>query len=369
MPANPPAAETPDARPGLKGHARTALRQSWHAFHPGPALYGLPALALVLGLGVALGQPGSAILAAGGAFSSGFGAFQRVTRFRVAPMLLAALCMALSTALGTAVSSDPNLYALTVAVAAFSLGLAASFGTGPWWVLLQGAIFLVVAGSRPGDLQEAAERALLVLGGGLVQSFSVSLLRWLAPAGFPPLASPNAVAPPASRAEWAAQARSVLAPASPEMRYALLLGLATAAAILIERRLALPNGYWVAMTVLLVLRRGGTETITRGAQRIAGTLVGAGAATLIAAALRPQPVTLVVLIVLAAGCAYALQWVNYGTFSASVTSYIAFLLSLDGLPEAAVAGHRVTATLLGGAIGIAALGLARLGRRVVRLSG
>lgn len=369
MTVDPPAAETPEPRPDLRGHARTALRQSWNAFHPKPALYCLPALALVLAIGLAMGEPGGALLAAGGAFSAGFGAFQRVGRFHAAPMLLSALCMAAATAVGTVVSRDPYIDAVVVGLAACSLGLAASFGTGPWWVLLQGAIFLVIAGSRPGDLHEAGARALLVLGGGLLQTLSVAALRKLAPAGFPPLSAPNAIPPPTTQAEWAAEARRVFRLSAPEMRYAILLGLATAAAILIERRMELPNGYWVAMTVLLVLRRGGTETIMRGVQRIGGTLIGAGAATLIAALMRPDATALLVLITAAAWCAYAVQWVNYGAFSVSVTSYIAFLLSLDGLPEADVAGHRIIATLLGGLIGIIALGLARLGRHAVRLTG
>lgn len=355
--------------PDLKAHARSLVQQSWSAFHPTPALYGLPALALVLGLGLAAGQPGLALLAAGGAFSSGFGAFQRVTRFHVAPMLLAAAVMALSTAAGTLLGADPRLYVLAVGVAAFGLGLAASFGTGPWWVLLQGAIFLLVAGSRPADAEAAAVRALIVLAGGLVQSVSVSLLRTLLPKGFPPLAGPNATPPPQDRAEWAARARGALERGSPELRYALLLGLATAAAAVVEQRLGLPHGYWVALTVLLVLRRGGTETVIRGLQRIGGTLLGAGVATLLAAALRPEPQVLVVLIVLAAWCAYAMQWVNYGAFSAAVTSYIAFLLSLEGLPEATVAAERAAATVVGGVLGVAALALARIGRRAVRLSG
>jgi hypothetical protein len=368
MSADPPAAETP-ASPDLRAHARTALQQSWSAFHPTPALYGLPALALLLGGGVALGQPGGAILMAGGAFSAGFGAFQRLGRFHAAPMLLAALCMALTTMLGTLASGHLALYVPTVGVAAFGLGLAASFGAGPWWVLLQGAIFFVIAGSRPGDLEEAASRALLILAGGLLQTFAVAMLRTLAPSGFPPLSSPNALPPPASPDEWAAQARRVTRLDAPELRYALLLGVATAAAILIARRLALPNGYWAPMTVLLVLRRGGAETVIRGIQRIVGTLIGAGAATLIAAVLRPEALALVALITLSAWCAYAVQWVNYGAFSASVASYITFLLSLDGLPEAAVAGHRIVATLVGGVIGVAALGLARLGRQAGRFKG
>lgn len=366
MTAEPPA-ETPVAPSDLGGHARTALRQTWSAFHPVPALYGLPALGLLLGGGLALGPAGAAILMAGGAFSAGFGAFQRVGRFRAAPMVLAALCMALTTALGTLASGHLVFYAVSVGAAAFVLGLAASFGTGPWWVLLQGAIFFVIAGSRPGDAHDALARALLVLAGGLVQAATVVVLRTLVPAGFPLLSAPNAAPPPAGRAEWAGQARRILRLDAPEMRYALLLGAATGAGVLIARGLALPNGYWAPMTVLLVLRRGGAETLTRGLLRMGGTLVGAGLATLVAAFVRPDAAMLVALVVASAWGAYALQWVNYGTFSASVTSYIAFLLSLQGLPEAEVAAHRIVATLLGGAIGVAALGLARLGRRAVRL--
>jgi hypothetical protein len=369
MNATRPAARAPSPSPDLKSQARDVLRQSWHAFHPLPALYCTPALAIALVGALGLGQPGPAILGAAGAFSAGFGAFQRVTRFHVAPMILAALCMSVSTAIGTWASQTPWLDALVVAAAACSLGLAASFGAGPWWVLLQGAIFLVISGSQPGDLHEGLARALFVLGGGLFQSLVVAILRRLAPRGFPPLSGPNAAPPPVADAEWLAEARRVLRPVSPEMRYALLLGAAAGAAVLIARGLALPNGYWAAMTVLLVLRRGGTETVNRGVQRIGGTLIGAGLATLIAALLRPEPPVLVVLITAAAWCAYATQWVNYGTFSISVTSYVAFLLALEGLPEAAVAGHRVTATLLGGGIGVAALAVARLGRHAVRLSG
>jgi len=360
----PPPAQDPGP-PDLRGEVRTAFRQSWSAFHPTPALYGLPALALLLAIGVSAGQPGPAAVAAGGAFSAGFGAFQRVTEFRIAPMLLASLVMALATAAGTLLGVEPELYALAVGVGAFSLGLAASFGTGPWWVLLQGAIFLVLASSRPAGLQEAVSRALLVLGGGLFQSLVVSGVRTLLPSGFPPLSAPNATPPPRGRAAWAAHARQVFRLGSPEMRYALLLGLATGAAVILEQRLRLSHGYWVALTVLLVLRRGGTETIVRGLQRIAGTLVGAGVASLIAFA-RPDPPVLVLLSVAAAWCSYAAQWVNYGTFSAAVTSYIVLVFSLMGPP---VAGDRVTATILGGVLGMAALALARIGRRARRLSG
>jgi hypothetical protein len=349
-----------------QSHARRALTHSWGDVQPLAALYCAPGVVLALALGLSTGQRGVALLAAAGAFSTGFGAFQRLTRLQIAPMLLAAVCMSLAIAAGTVASGDAFVDAGVVAVAAFALGLAASFGTGPWWVLLQGAVFLVIAGANPGDWHAGLSRAAVVMSGGIGQCALVTLLRRLAPAGFPPLTNPNAVASPSSATAWASEARRVVTPRAPEFRYAILLGLATGAAVLIARRLAIPNGYWAALTVLLVLRRGGAETLTRGAQRMAGTLAGAAAATLLVALLRPETVVLLVLIGTAAWCAYATQWVNYGTFSLSVTSYVAFLLALQGLPEAQVALHRVGATLLGAAIAAIALGVARIGRHARR---
>jgi hypothetical protein len=353
-------------KPRAHSHVRLALTHTWSNVQPLPALYCAPGVVLALAGGLATGKRGVALLAAAGAFSAGFGAFQRLTRFNVAPMLLAAVCMSLSIAVGTVASGDAILYAGVVMAAAASLGLAASFGTGPWWVLLQGAVFLVIAGANPGDWREGLSRGVIVLAGGTGQSLLVALLRRAAPAGFPTLTNPNAVPSPSGVAAWAREARRIATPGATEFRYAVLLGLATGAAVLIARRLGIANGYWAALTVLLVLRRGGAETLTRGAQRMVGTLGGAAAATLIAALLRPEAGVLLVLIGVAAWCAYATQWVNYGTFSLSVTSYVAFLLALQGLPEAQVALHRVGATLLGAAIATVALGLARLGRRARR---
>ena len=331
-------------------------------FQPLPALYCAPGVVIALALGLWAGHPGTALLAAAGAFSAGFGAFQRLTRFHVAPMLFAAVCMSLSTTVGTVASGSPLTDASVVTIAAFSLGLAGSFGTGPWWVLLQGAIFLVISGAHPGDWREGVSRGGVVLVGGVGQAALVAALRRVAPSGFPRLLVPNAVEPPPTFEAWKREGRRVFSLAAPEFRHAILLGLATGAAILIARRAALANGYWAALTVLLVLRRGGAETLTRGAQRIGGTLIGAALATLFAALLKPDHLALLLLIGVSAWCAYATQWVNYGLFSVSVTSYVAFLLALLGLPEAAVAAHRVIATVLGGAIGVSALALARLGR-------
>jgi hypothetical protein len=349
------------------GSAMNALvAQQWHVWHPLPALHCVPAIALILAVGLSMGEPGAALAAAGGAFSVGFGGFQRLSRWRLTPMLLAAAGMAISTAIGTVSSNVALLDALIVGISAVVLGLGTGLGTGAWWVMLQGSVFLVLAGAIPGDLHEAINRALLVLGGGAVQCACVLGIRALAPGKFAHLVPPNAVDPPGSWAEWRAAIARVLDPSGPEFGYAVLLGVAAGAAAYLAHAIRLPNGYWTPMTVILVLRRGARETLTRGMLRIVGTLAGAGVATMAMAWLKPSPEALAALAALVAWAAYSVQWVNYGTFSACVTAYVAFLFAFEGLPEPVVVRHRIIATLIGGAIALLALGASRLPRLLRR---
>jgi len=342
------------------------VTHQWQVWHPLPALHCVPAIVLILAAGLAAGQPGVALAAAGGAFSVGFGGFQRLSRWSVTPMMLAALGMAISTAIGTVASSFPIVDAIVVGLSAVVLGLGTGLGTGAWWVMLQGSVFLILAGSIPGDWREGLSRALFVLGGGAVQCACVLGLRALAPGRFAHLVPPNVVDPPGSWPEWRAAIRRVLNPSEPELGYAIVLGIAAAAAVYLAKRIELPNGYWTPMTVILVLRRGARETLTRGMLRMIGTLTGAGAATLAMAWLKPSQEVLVALSAMVAWAAYSVQWVNYGAFSTCVTAFVVFLFAFEGLPEPVIVRHRIVATLAGGAIALAALGVSRLPRLLRR---
>lgn len=83
-------------------------------------------------------------------------------------------------------------------------------------------------------------------------------------------------------------------------------------------------------------------------------MLGAGLATLLAAALRPSELVIALLAIgFAWGC-YALLNVNYGVFTLCLTAYIVFLLSMAGLPAIAVVHRRALCTALGGALAILA---------------
>jgi uncharacterized membrane protein YgaE (UPF0421/DUF939 family) len=106
------------------------------------------------------------------------------------------------------------------------------------------------------------------------------------------------------------------------------------------------------MTALLVLRTNLRETLSRGLARLIGTVLGAGLATLLAATFRPDLTSLSVLVVIFAWLCYSVVTVNYGAFSICITTYIAFLLAMAGLPEGQVAFYRVANTTLGGGLAL-----------------
>ena len=77
---------------------------------------------------------------------------------------------------------------------------------------------------------------------------------------------------------------------SESFRHAIRLAAALAVASVLVTVLPLERGYWVALSTLVVLRPDYSGTMSRGIERILGTLVGSVAATVIAAELRPGPV-------------------------------------------------------------------------------
>jgi uncharacterized membrane protein YccC len=148
--------------------------------------------------------------------------------------------------------------------------------------------------------------------------------------------------------------RANLSLESETYRHALRLGVTLALAVVIYRTSDLPHGYWVALTVLVVLRPEFLETFIRGLARIGGTVIGAGVATLLVAALLPSQAELTVLVVVVAWLAYAVLRVNYAIFAACVTALIALLIAFFGAPEISAAKDRVLDTLVGGGLALLA---------------
>ena len=334
----------------LRHAFRDSLTLKWEQNRAVSSLPCTVAIAISLVIGVAIGSPTAGMVGASGAMSVGFGAFQRLGRSRVTPMLWASIGMAAFTAAGSLAGSSLLGAGINAATIGLFYGLMTAVSGGTAWISLQCAIFALVATAYPATPLLVLQRALLILCGGLLQTVFVLLFRRLH-IGF------ATGVPRDAFAGWKSTLQTLrehVSWESAQFRYAVQLAVTLAIAAISAHLLGLSNGYWVPMTALLVLRTDLHETVTRGLARIAGTLIGAGLATLLVSLLRPGPGTLIALVVILAWLCYSTVNVSYGTLSASVTAYIAFLLSLAGLPETEVAWHRVANTCLGGALALLA---------------
>ncbi len=137
-------------------------------------------------------------------------------------------------------------------------------------------------------------------------------------------------------------------------RHALRVGVTVAVAVILEHLLPITRGYWIPMTVAIVLRPDFGATFSRGAARLAGTFVGALVAGGIASLFHPGPVVHLGLVIFFAWFGYTVFAASYAAFSVAITAYVIFLLAYGGLPEHTATIDRLEATAVGGALAMIA---------------
>jgi uncharacterized membrane protein YccC len=142
---------------------------------------------------------------------------------------------------------------------------------------------------------------------------------------------------------------------APAGRHALRLAVVVPLTELLAQVTSLPHGQWAVLAVATVLRPEFGATLTRGVERVIGTLAGVVLATLMAVALNPG----------GWGAAAALTAIAYGTFAvfsasfaagvAGLTAVIVFLIhTVSPVDTAQLAFDRGLDTVIGGALGLAA---------------
>ncbi len=319
------------------------------------------AVALCLIVGIALGHPGGALIAAGGALTIGFGANQRIADSRLLPMLFAIFAMATATLAGTLAGHRSFSLILFSAIAAAIYGVLSIRNAGLAWVGQQAAVALFVASAFPSGPRLSSIRAGLILTGGTVQMLLTAAGLRL----FPELRKDVLSIPRSLYTTVYEQRRELLhrlhrlpqALPAPDRKaaliYAIRLVLTVTLASELYRRLGIQSGYWIPMTALLVQKPAFFETLARGLARIAGTLAGATLATLLAAHMHLSVQSnwiFAALTTFFAFCSFATLAVNYGLYSLCLTSYIVFLLSLNQIPGPEIAHRRAWCTAAGAAI-------------------
>jgi hypothetical protein len=134
-------------------------------------------------------------------------------------------------------------------------------------------------------------------------------------------------------------------------RYALRLGLCLAAAETIGMLWHQAKAYWIAVTVVIVVRRRLDGALARPLQRAAGTAAGvaAGSVTLLGA---PSSWPLVAVAAALAGLRPLLKEANYALYAAVMTPLVVLLLDFGRPASAATIGYRLADTAIGCALAL-----------------
>ena len=138
---------------------------------------------------------------------------------------------------------------------------------------------------------------------------------------------------------------------SSTFRHALRLAASTALAGLIASAFHLTRGYWIPITVVVVLKPNFGGTLHRAAQRITGTIAGALLAALILWFIQ-DPVWLLVILGLLSFATLTLRWANYVAFSMALTPMIMVMLDLAHPGTVTDSFLRIVHTIIGGALAI-----------------
>jgi uncharacterized membrane protein YccC len=145
--------------------------------------------------------------------------------------------------------------------------------------------------------------------------------------------------------------RDALSSDSLLLRYASRVAVVVTVAVTLGQLLDLKRGYWMTVTVIVILQPYTGVTTQRALQRVVGTVLGGLLTAALGALFHDQRAILVLTFVFAASCV-ALLPVNYAAFSVFLTPTFV-LLAEASAGDWHLASTRVVNTLLGGALALA----------------
>ena len=171
--------------------------------------------------------------------------------------------------------------------------------------------------------------------------------------GRPASDEPRPLRRPSARAAARAALRANLTLSSFWFRYAARFALAAAVGLAIALGLDLQHGYWVLITIAVVIKPQLSASTTSTIHRIGGTLLGALLGVVLVIAVTAAWGLVATMFVLAV-VAVSLTRVNYGLAVVFITPLVLVLLSIPDPGRWQIADTRVINTLLGAAIGLVA---------------
>jgi uncharacterized membrane protein YccC len=157
--------------------------------------------------------------------------------------------------------------------------------------------------------------------------------------------------------------RANLRPDSEALRHALRTAVMVAGSDLVVRAAGFTHGYWVSLTVLVVLRPDFASTFQRAVLRVIGTVIGLVVATELLQWIPGGTWYLIALVALAYFGVRLAGPGNVGLTAVSLSALVVMLLALNGVAPLETLVDRSVATLVGGALALTAALLAPVWER------
>lgn len=148
--------------------------------------------------------------------------------------------------------------------------------------------------------------------------------------------------------------RSHLTWTSPILRHAIRLCAATALAAVAARFGGTGHGYWIALTVLMVLRPETAHTYTRCAGRMAGLAAGVAVASALTLMWQPRGLGSAACALILIGLAYWLSRFGYLAVGVPLGAALVFFVGVGGVAEWSGLTDRLVGILIGGGLAVMA---------------
>ncbi|MEH1807047.1 FUSC family protein, partial [Nostoc sp.] len=135
-------------------------------------------------------------------------------------------------------------------------------------------------------------------------------------------------------------------------RHALRIGVSLTVGVILYSVTNLPMGYWVTLTIILVLKPNLGATFKRFFQRVGGTILGAVLAAILLATITSKPV-LDIIILLTVFFGVSLIGFNYGYSVIFFSIFVLLIIDIGHPISWQLAGFRVLNTLIGAGLAFA----------------
>jgi hypothetical protein len=300
-------------------------------------ILGYPALGLMVGLG---------------------GLYLSITDIEgstVASLLIATLINGIAVLCGTWIGNNVWLSIAAMFVLAFLGGMASAYGEVVSQIGFISVLAFAVSLGLPGGFEAGVERMVAFIAGGL-WGVILTLLLWR----LDQKTSHLSEAPDTSQGrslkdrvgtDWAEKLASNLSFRSIIFRHALRLAIASTIAVALFKLLRLERGYWLTITVLVIVKPVFADTRKRTMDRVLGSVGGGALAALLAAGIH-NVVILDVLLVVFCVLAYSNMLYHYLLFVFFLTPFIVLMIETVQPTGWRIVLTRIIDTVLGGAIAL-----------------